>query len=217
MFFLSKLKVIIMTIKQIKVGFDNFSYIIFCEKTKKASIVDPGYNSLKLLEFISSNGLKLEYIIATHYHGDHTSGIQKIKNSISSSKIVASDLDSPKLDVKVDVKVSDHNRLKLGDIDLDFILTPGHTPGGICIIVDEEAIITGDTLFIGDCGRTDLPGGDLTQMFKTLKEKIMPLLDNLIVYPGHDYGDKPFDTLGNQKRTNKTLLAKNLDEFSEIP
>jgi glyoxylase-like metal-dependent hydrolase (beta-lactamase superfamily II) len=126
-------------------------------------------------------------------------------------------LDSAKLDVKVDVKVSDHNRLKLGDIDLDFILTPGHTPGSICIIVDEEAIITGDTLFSGDCGRTDLPGGNITQMFKTLREKIMTLPDNLIVYPGHDYGDKPFDTLGNQKRTNKTLIAKNLDEFSRIP
>ena len=217
MFFLSKLKVIIMIIKQIKVGFDNFSYIIFCEKTRKASIVDPCYNPPELFEFILSNNLKLEYIIATHYHSDHTSGIQKIKNSISSSKIVASELDSPKLGIKVDIKVSDHNRLKLGNIDLDFILTPGHTPGGICIIVDDKAIITGDTLFIGDCGRTDLPGGNLTQMFKTLKEKIVPLPDYLIVYPGHDYGDKPFDTLGNQKRTNKTLLAKTLDEFSKIP
>ena len=102
-------------------------------------------------------------------------------------------------------------------MNLNFILTPGHTPGGICIIVDNEAIITGDTLFIGDCGRTDLPGGDLAQMFRTLQEKIMPLPDHLIVYPGHDYGDKPFDTLGNQKRTNKTLIAKNLEEFSKIP
>jgi len=217
MFFLSKFEVIIMTIKQIKVGFDNFSYIIFCEKTRKASIVDPSYNPSELLEFILSNNLKLEYIIATHYHGDHTSGIQKIKNSISSSKIVASELDSPKLVIKVDIKVSDHNRLKLGSIDLDFILTPGHTPGGICIIVDDKALLTGDTLFIGDCGRTDLPGGNITQMFKTLIERIMPLPDHLIVYPGHDYGDKPFDTLGNQKRTNKTLLAKTLVEFSKIP
>ncbi len=217
MFLLSKLKEIIMAIKQVKVGFDNFSYIIFCEKTKKASIVDPGYNPSELLEFISSNNLKLEYIIATHYHGDHTSGIQQIKKTISSSKIVASELDSIKLGIKVDIKVSDYNRLKLGNIDLDFILTPGHTPGSICIIVDKKAILTGDTLFIGDCGRTDLPGGDLTQMFITLKEKIMPLPDFLIVYPGHDYGDKPFDTLGNQKHTNKTLLVKNLYEFSRIP
>jgi glyoxylase-like metal-dependent hydrolase (beta-lactamase superfamily II) len=206
-----------MTIKQIKVGFDNFSYIIFCKRTNKAAIVDPGYDPSKLLGFISSNNLKLEYIIATHYHGDHTSGIQKIKNSISSSKIVASELDGQKLDIKADIKVADHSRLKLGDINLDFILTPGHTLGSICIIVDNEALLTGDTLFIGDCGRTDLPGGNLAQMFKSLQEKIMQLPDHLIVYPGHDYGDKPFDTLGNQKRTNKTLLAKNLDDFSKIP
>ena len=206
-----------MTIKQIKVGFDNFSYIIYCKRTNKASIVDPGYNPSKLLEVVSYNNLKLEYIIATHYHSDHTSGIQKIKNSSSSSKVVASELDGPKLDVKVDIKVADLSRLKLGDVDLVFILTPGHTPGSICVIVDNEALLTGDTLFIGDCGRTDLPGGNLVQMFRSLQEKIMRLPDHLIVYPGHDYGDKPFDILGNQKHKNKTLLAKNLDDFSRIP
>lgn len=206
-----------MTIEQIKVGFDNFSYIIYCQKTNKAAIVDPSYNPPKLLEFISSNNLELEYIIATHYHSDHTSDIQKIKNSNYSSKIVATELDGSKLDIKIDIKVSDGNRLELGEVNLNFILTPGHTPGGICIIVDNEALLTGDTLFIGDCGRTDLPSGDLEQMFKTLKEKIMSLPDHLIVYPGHDYGNKPFDTLGNQKQTNKTLLAKNLEEFSRIP
>ena len=206
-----------MTIEQNRVGFDNFSYIIYCQKTNKAAIVDPGFNTSKLLEFISSNNLELKYIITTHHHSDHTSGIQKIKGSISSSKIVASKLDCSKLGWKVDIKVSDGDRLELGEVNLNFILTPGHTPGGICIIVDNEAIITGDTLFIGDCGRTDLPGGDLAQMFRTLQEKIMPLPDHLIVYPGHDYGDKPFDTLGNQKRTNQTLIAKNLEGFSKIP
>ena len=206
-----------MTIKQIKVGFDNFSYVIYCQKTNKTAIVDPSYNPSKLLDFISSNNLELEYIIATHYHSDHTSGIKKIKNSILSSRIVASGVNDSKLGIKIDIKVSDGDQLKLGDLNLHFILTPGHTPDGICIIVDDEALLTGDTLFIGDCGRTDLPGGDLSQMFRTLQEKIKPLPDYLIVYPGHNYGNKPFDTLGNQKRTNKTLLAKNLDEFSRIP
>lgn len=97
-----------------------------------------------------------------------------------------------------------------------FLLTPGHTPGSICILVNNEAIITGDTLFIGDCGRTDLPGGNLTQMYNTLHYKIKSLPDHLIVYPGHNYGNKPFDTLGNQKLTNKTLVVKNLEEFSRL-
>jgi len=118
---------------------------------------------------------------------------------------------------EVDIIVSDGDSFKLGKVNLEFLLTPGHTPGGICVIVDNEAIITGDTLFIGDCGRTDLPDGNLAQMYKTLHEKIMLLPDHLIVYPGHDYGYKPYDTLGKQKQTNKTLLAKSLEEFSEIP
>lgn len=206
-----------MAIKQIEVGFDNFSYIISCPVTKKATLVDPGSDPSKILDFISSNNLKLEFIIATHYHSDHTNGIKGIKNTIPTSKIIASELDGQKLNVKVDIFVSDNEKLKVGDIQLEFLLTPGHTPGGICIIVDNEAIITGDTLFIGDCGRTDLPGGSLDQMFRTLNEKIKPLPDHLIVYPGHDYGDKPFDTLRNQKLTNKTLLAKSLDDFSKIP
>ncbi len=204
-------------IEQIRVGFDNFSYIICCPFSKKAAIVDPGYDVSKTLEFISSKNLELEYVINTHYHSDHSSENKRVKNLHPSAKIVASKADEAKLGMKVDVTVSDGDRLKLGEVSLDFILTPGHTPGGICIIVDNEALITGDTLFIGDCGRTDLPGGDLVQMYRTLNEKIMSLPDHLIVYPGHDYGDKPFDTLGNQKRTNKTLLTKNLNEFSKIP
>lgn len=211
-----RLRVIILTIEQIKVGFDNFSYIIFCPIRRKAAIVDPGYDASAALEFIQSNNLQLEYIILTHYHGDHSSASQGIKNSIP-SKIVASESDGAKLDVEVDIIVSDGDRLKVGEVYLDFILTSGHTPGSICIIVDNEALLTGDTLFIGDCGRTDLPGGNLAQMFRTLQDKIKSLPDHLIVYPGHDYGGKPFDTLGNQKQTNKTLLAKNLNDFSKIP
>lgn len=206
-----------MAIEQIKVGLDNFSYIIYCPITKKAAIVDPGFDAFKTLKFISSKELELKYIITTHYHIDHSSESQRIKNLIPSSKIVASKQDGKKLDVKPDIIVSDGSRLKLGEVDIDFLLTPGHTPGSICILVDDEALLTGDTLFIDNCGRTDLPGGNSAQMYKTLHQKIMSLPDHLIVYPGHDYGDKPFDTLEKQKCTNKTLLSKNLDEFLKIP
>jgi hydroxyacylglutathione hydrolase len=170
-----------------------------------------------VLPFISSKNLILKYIILTHYHSDHTSDTLRIKKSHPSIKIVSSKCDGEKMEFNVDFYISDYDELKVGDVNLKFILTPGHTKGGICIIVDNEAILTGDTLFIGDCGRTDLPGGSFEQMFKTLQEKIKPLPDNLIVFPGHDYGNKPFDILGNQKRTNKTLLARNLEEFSKIP
>ena len=85
----------------------------------------------------------------------------------------------------------------------------------MCIIIDDEAIITGDTLFIDDCGRADLLGSNITDLFNSL-QKIKKLSDSIVVYPGHDYGPKPFDSLGNQKITNKSLLAKDLYEFSKI-
>ena len=206
-----------MVVEQIKAVFDNFSYIIYCSKNKDAAIVDPSFDATKTLDFISTNNLKLKYIILTHYHSDHTRDTLRIKESYPNVKIISSKSDGKNMGFKVDLYVSDNDELKVGDINLKFILTPGHTQGGICVIVDNEAILTGDTLFIGDCGRTDLPGGSFEQMFKTLQEKIKPLPDHLIVYPGHDYGPKPFDTLGNQKKTSKVLLAKNLEEFSKIP
>jgi len=205
-----------MAIEQIKVGFDNFTYVIYCKKTKKAAIVDPGFDAAYALKFISNKNLELKYIINTHYHSDHTSQNRQIKNLYPSVEIVASEADGSKLMPKPDLIVKDNFKIHVGNIKLKFLLTPGHTQGGICLIINDEAIITGDTLFIGDCGRTDLPGGNIEQMFNTLHYKIKILPDHLIVYPGHNYGDKPFDTLGNQKQTNKTLIAKNLKEFSKI-
>ena len=195
-----------MTIKQIKVGFDNYSYIIFCPKTKKAALVDPGYDASELINYIKKSNLNLIYIIATHYHGDHTSEIKKVKNLFLSSKIIASKFNGSNSNYNVDKLISDKEQLKLGNITLEFLLTPGHTPDGMCIIVDNEAIITGDTLFIGDCGWVDLIGGSLEEMYKTLNEKIKPLPDHFIVYPGHDYGPKPFDTLGNLRPSLIALI-----------
>jgi glyoxylase-like metal-dependent hydrolase (beta-lactamase superfamily II) len=202
-----------MNIKQIKI-FDNFTYVLF-SKANKAAIVDPGYDASEALDFLSSQKLELIYIINTHYHTDHSKDTKRIKELFPSAKVVASEVDGEKLGI-VDIPVSDGSILKLGEVNLRFLLTPGHTPGSICIIVNNKALLTGDTLFIGDCGRTDLEGGNLEDMFASLHRKIKTLPDHLYVYPGHDYGDKPFDTLGNQKRTNKTLLAKDLKEFSEI-
>jgi glyoxylase-like metal-dependent hydrolase (beta-lactamase superfamily II) len=204
-------------VKQLKAGFDNFCYVIYCSNKKECAIVDPSFDSTNAINFLSENNLILRYIILTHYHSDHTNDKKKIKKLFPSSETVASKSDGEKMDFSIDVFVSDGDKIKTGGVTLNFILTPGHTQGGICIIVDNEAIITGDTLFIGDCGRTDLPGGSFEQMFNTLQEKIKPLPDNLIVFPGHDYGPKPFDTLGNQKKTNKVLLARNLEEFLKIP
>jgi glyoxylase-like metal-dependent hydrolase (beta-lactamase superfamily II) len=192
-------------IEQIKIGLDNFCYVIFSFKYLYAAIVDPGYDPLKILDFIKRKRLKLKYIINTHHHLDHTSGNSVIKNS-TNAKIVISKNDGNKINDKVELYIDDGDKLEIGDINLKFISTPGHTKGSICILVDNKALITGDTLFIGDCGRTDLNGGSPSEMLLTLKDKLMNLPDHLIVYPGHDYGSKPFDYLGNQKSTILDLI-----------
>jgi len=208
--------VLYLELKQIRVGKDNFSYIIYSKKDNIAAIVDPGFEPEKTINFIINKNLTLSYIIITHYHSDHSYGINSLKNNYPKAKLIASKEDGEKIDTHIDIFVKNGETLKLGEIKFEFILTPGHTPGGICIIVENKFILTGDTLFIGDCGRTDLPGGNIHIMYNTLKKKIMSLSDNLIVYPGHDYGEKPYDTLGNQKKINKTLNVKNFDDFVKI-
>ena len=203
-----------MTVEQIRVGQDNFSYLIYCERTKKSAIVDPGFDGSIPMKAVSDRGLSLEYIINTHHHGDHTADNQRVRGQ-TGAHIVASRIESPRIESGVDLKVEDGDVLRIGDVEIRFLLTPGHTEGGLCLIVDNTHLITGDTMFIGDCGRCDLPGGDLKVMFTSL-QRIKGLPDDLIVYPGHDYGPRPYDTLGNQKKINKVLVAQSLEEFSKI-
>lgn len=98
---------------------------------------------------------------------------------------------------------------------LKFIHTPGHSPESMCIQVNDRALITGDTLFIGECGRTDLPGGDASTLFDSF-EKLRMLEPSLIIYPGHNYGNTPSSTLGEELKTNYTLAKRTRDEFVEF-
>lgn len=204
-----------MEIIQIKVGLDNFSYIIFDKINRKAAVIDPSTSIRKTVSFLRSKNLDLKYILNTHYHSDHTSKNKDLKARYPNTKIVASEKSYRGLRRNIDIKVNDKSELKVGNFELNFLLTPGHSPDGLCIIANNKALFTGDTLFINDCGRADLTGGNIKDLYLSL-QKIKKLSHNLIVYPGHDYGSKPFDILRNQIKTNKTLLAKNLDEFKKI-
>jgi len=189
-----------MFFKQVQQYGDNFSYIIADDTTREAAVVDSSYNAGEITRIIKAENLKLKYIINTHGHSDHTAGNQELR-SISTAKIVAHTLSR----INPDIKVNDGDTLNIGAIPLKVIHTPGHTPDGICLLVDNQKLLTGDTLFIGECGRTDMPGGNSKNMYNSLFHKILKLNDNIEVYPGHDYGPKPSSTIGEERRSNYTL------------
>lgn len=196
--------------KQIKYRGDNFSYVIADETTKEAAIVDPSFNADALIQFTKNQKLKVKYIINTHSHMDHTAGNNVLRQSLH-AKIVAHKL----ANISKDIEVSDGDVIQVGNIAVKVIFTPGHTPDSICLLFDHK-VLTGDTLFVGECGRTDLPGGSVEDMYGSLFGKLMKLDDAIEVYPGHDYGSAPSSTIGLQKKTNYTLQPRTLEEFREF-
>ena len=196
--------------RQIKCRGDNFSYVIVDETTKEAAIVDPSFNADALIQFARDQKLKVKYVIDTHSHIDHTAGNNALKQSLH-AKIVAHKV----ADISKDIGVSDGDVIRIGSIPIKVIFTPGHTPDSICLLFDRK-VLTGDTLFIGECGRTDLLGGSIEDMYNSLFGKLIKLDDDIEVYPGHDYGSAPSSTIGLQKKTNYTLQPRTLEEFREF-
>ncbi|MEA3557888.1 MAG: MBL fold metallo-hydrolase [Candidatus Thermoplasmatota archaeon] len=203
-----------MTIEQIRVGADNFSYLIYDKKGGIGALVDPGFDADRALGRIEELGLDLKFVIATHYHGDHVHDVPEVvrrtgARTVWSSAGVVSGFG------RADVDVKDGGGLSVGHLGLKFLETPGHTPDSICIVVDDQYLLTGDTIFIGDCGRCDLPGGSFKDMFNSIR-RIKELDDDLIIYPGHDYGPVPFRRLGEEKKKSRVMLAKDLEGFSRV-
>jgi hydroxyacylglutathione hydrolase len=199
-----------MFFKQIKNHGDNFSYVIADEKTKEAVVVDPSFNGDTIIQLVKKQGLDVRYVINTHGHMDHTADNEKVRSNLG-AKTVAHKLFSGHKDVGVD----NGDVLKLGTINIKVIHTPGHTPDGICLLVDDK-LLTGDTLFVGECGRTDLPGSSVEDMYHSLFDKLLKLDDSTEVYPGHDYGSMPSSTIGAERKTNYTLKKRTLEEFVEF-
>jgi len=195
--------------EQIPVGsYKNFSYLVADKETKSAVIFDPAWEVESLNSRIVNSGFNLKYIVNTHAHFDHIEGNQKLKNR-TGAKIV---MHQSSLAIK-DIGVSNGQELHVGNnLVLKFLHTPGHSPESICTIVNDFALITGDTLFIGECGRVDLPGGDAIALFDSFA-RIRGLDQKLVVYPGHDYGSVPFSSLRDQVMTNYTLSPRTRDEF----
>ena len=200
-----------MFFRQVQQHSDNFSYIIADDITREAAVVDSSFNAGEIIRVLKVENLRLNYVISTHSHSDHTAGNAKLR-SMFGAKTVAHRLSR----VNADVAVDDGDVIRVGNVSIRVIYTPGHTPDSMCLVVDGKKLLTGDTLFVGECGRTDLPGGNSRSMFDSLFNKILKFSDDVEVYPGHDYGLKPSSTLGEERRSNYTFQLRSLAEFIEF-
>ncbi len=197
-----------MFFKQIQQHGDNFSYIIADETTKEAVVVDSSFNAAEITRELKDQGFTLKYIINTHGHSDHTAGNYELHAAFG-AKIVAHSSSR----ARYDIPVEDGETLQVGNIEIKVIYTPGHTTDGISLLVDGKKVLTGDTLFVGECGRTDFAGGNTRSMYDSLFNRLLKLDDAVEVFPGHDYGDKKSSTIGDERRLNYTLKPRTVEEF----
>ncbi len=170
-------------------------YLVWNESTKKAFIVDPGDVSPDLKKFIIKEELVPEYIILTHGHGDHTGGIFDLKKVWPDILTIASKKERKFLNdrkasygaggIECDIYVDDAQEMTVADTTVRFLSTPGHTPGGMCILLG-RTLFSGDTLFRASIGRSDFPGGDHEQLIRSIREKLLTLPEDIRVLPGHE-------------------------------
>ena len=206
-----------MEIKQIKLTkMATFCYLVGDESSKTCALIDPAFDTRKILDEVKKGGYELTHIINTHCHSDHSAGNAAIM-AATDAKLLIHELDAKRLDKvlnrafsrllggkgspRPDILLKDGDVINIGENTLKVIHTPGHTIGSICLCTDGN-IFTGDTLFVGSVGRTDLPGGSIKQLLKSIHEKIYSLPGNTTVWPGHDYGPLPHSTVEHEKKTN---------------
>ena len=188
----------------------NMSYIVAEAGPGKGVVIDPTAEYGRILHTIETEGLKIEYILNTHSHPDHTFGNRRLAAE-TGARIAAHRLANMKKDLALD----DGAVLQVGALEIKVLHTPGHSRDGLCFLADHK-LFTGDTLFVGECGRTDIPGGDAGAMYDSLFGKLLKLPDGTEIYPGHDYGPRPTSTLGTERRTNYTLEPRTREEFIEF-
>ena len=185
-----------MIIRQLELGhMDNFCYLVGCEKTRKAMMIDPGADVERIMAEAEKERLVIETIVNTHGHADHTAGSAKLK-ALTGAHIIMHALDAAAVP-EADVRLTGDQDLPLGAIRFKVIHTPGHTPGGICLYAAPH-LFTGDTMFVGGVGRTDFPGGDPRALARSIAVRLAPLPASTLVHPGHG----PDTTIGREQRVN---------------
>lgn len=187
-------------------------YIVWCDQTQQAVIIDPGGDAAAIMAQVSDEKLSVQYIINTHGHADHIGALAKVKQATgapvlihaadagmltSASQNLSSYMGPGMTFEPADRLIKEGDVISFGEASLAVLETPGHTPGGVCL-TGEGVVFSGDTLFAESIGRTDFPGGSYSQLIRNIREKLMILPDNYIVYPGHG----PETTIGWERKRN---------------
>jgi glyoxylase-like metal-dependent hydrolase (beta-lactamase superfamily II) len=213
-------------LRQLEIGpMQNYVYLIGDPATREAAVVDAAWEIDAIIDAAARDGYTITKALVTHFHPDHLGGRFMGMSVTGAAELVG------KLPIKAYInkreagfvnRVSDlsaadvvpvdaGDTIEIGKIPLTFVHTPGHTPGSQCFLVDGN-LISGDTLFIGSCGRTDLPGSDPAELYASL-ETLKKLSDDTVLYPGHNYADRPTSTIGHEKRRNLFMRFASVDEF----
>jgi glyoxylase-like metal-dependent hydrolase (beta-lactamase superfamily II) len=203
----------------------NFVYLIGDRQTGEAVVVDPAYGVADLLDLLEADGMRLVGALATHYHPDHVGGtmggfsIEGVRELLDRAEVpVHVQADEREWVTKVTgandelVSHGSGDVVTVGQIPIELIHTPGHTPGSQCFLVDNR-LVAGDTLFLDGCGRTDLPGGDPSQLYVSLTQKLAKVPDDAILFPGHLYSAEPSASMGETRRWNYVFRPRDEAEW----
>jgi hydroxyacylglutathione hydrolase len=191
----------------------NYVYFVGDPESREVAVVDPAWDVDRIVEMAEHNDLTITKILITHSHFDHINGVEALLNrtkaKVYMNKVEAEFMKAVWSEL---VKVDSGDATQVGNVAITFLHTPGHTPGSQCFMVQNH-LISGDTLFIGACGRCDLPGSNPEDMYYSLTQKLAKLDDRTIVFPGHNYASRPYSTIGDEKRFNPYLQFQSLREF----